>query len=270
MRPGSGLISHRGVGVAPQAPPWWRSASRRVRKRRSGSVPTSCSARRYATAASSNRPDRRSSSARVPCSRCDRSMTPDRSTASARARPASGPSAMATATARFSVTTADGRHPLEHPVQRRDLRPVGLVGRRSAGVQRGDRPLELVAADAASAERSVDQGRSLGDLCGVPPRPVLIGQQDQVAGGRGAGRAPAVVQQHQTDCGQHIRLVRHQVQQAASQTDRLGGQLATHQLVTVGCRVSLVEDEVDDAQHDVETVVEVCSIGESRTGCRPT
>ena len=205
----------------------------------------------------------------MPCSRCDRSMTPDRATASASARPCFGPFGHGDGDG--PIQRDDGRRgdAVEHAVQGRDLGPVGLVGRGCAGVQRGDRSLELVAADATAAERSVDQRRSLGDLRNGPTstgldRPAGSGRRwsrcGSCAGCRAATSDPR---------GQHVGLVRHQVQQPASQTDGLGGQLATHQLVAVGCRIALVEDEVDRRAARRRADPRGALDRAARTGCRP-
>ena len=46
-----------------------------------------------------------------------------------------------------------GRHPLEQPVERHDLRPIGLGRRRRLVVECGDRRLQLVAAESSGGER---------------------------------------------------------------------------------------------------------------------
>ena len=50
-------------------------------------------------------------------------------------------------------------HPLEDPVQRGDLRPVGVRGRRRRVVEGGDRRLQLVLADAPSRRSPGRAGR---------------------------------------------------------------------------------------------------------------
>src|SRR5262245_57387281 len=82
------------------------SASRRSRKARSAGCAASSIARPFPPAAPSPRPSRRSRSARAEC-RCRYSSSPPMRSISS--SPSCGPSAMATATARFSSTTGEGR-----------------------------------------------------------------------------------------------------------------------------------------------------------------
>ena len=73
--------------------------------------------------------------------------------ASISARPASGPSRIATATARFSSTTGEGSRPHQHVVQADDLRPVRGRGVGRLGMHRRDRRLEGVGAEPARRQR---------------------------------------------------------------------------------------------------------------------
>ena len=125
---------------------------------------------------------------------------------SSSSRPASGPDASATATARASRTTGRAGERLELRVQVGDDGPAGVGGRRGGGVLGGDEGLQPVlrrepglmagrepaasTRDAAGCggrdSRSVD---ALGDLVAVPAGAVLVGEQDQGAGrGRGGCR----------------------------------------------------------------------------------
>ena len=54
---------------------------------------------------------------------------------------------------------------------------------------------------------------------------------------------------------------RHELDEQASEADRLGDELAPHELVARGRRVALVEDEVDDGHHGVEALGQLVVVG---------
>ena len=113
-------------------------------------------------------------------------------------------------------------------------------------MQRGDRRLQHVGAAPAQRKRAVERRAPRLDLPAVPQRPVLLGEQHQLAAAH-ARRAARVVQEHQRQQPTDLRLVGHQLVQRASQADRLAGELPA----TV---VALVEDQVDHRQHRAQTV----------------
>ena len=96
-----------------------------------------------------------------------------------RANPAAGPSRIATATARLSSDNRRWFSLQEHIIQTDDTPPVrgGRGGRQ--GVGRGDGRLNGVGAD-FHRERSLNEGCSLGDLVPIPPRSILIFEQNHV------------------------------------------------------------------------------------------
>ena len=100
--------------------------------------------------------------------------------------------------------------PAQRLVQQGDLLPVGLGRGRRAVVQRGDGRLELVRAGPTHAQRPLDEGRALGDPLRVPARPILVLEQDEVAGGVDPRLATGVVQEHQGEQAQRLGLVGHQ------------------------------------------------------------
>ena len=102
------------------------------------------------------------------------------SSASTSSRPAAGPKAMATATARFSSTTGDGVSSDERVVERGDARPVRLRGRARPGVAGGDGGLQRVGARRAAQRLGARQrGQAAADQELVPAPAVLVEQQDR-------------------------------------------------------------------------------------------
>ena len=98
------------------------------------------------------------------------------------ARPAAGPSRMATAAARFSSTTGEAIGPQQHVVEADDLRPIGRSARCGFGVHGGNRCLQRVGPEPAAT----DSARSTSvtpflDQRTIPPRSVLIRQQHELA-----------------------------------------------------------------------------------------
>ena len=147
-----------------------------------------------------------------------------------------------------------GQEAQELLVERRDLRPVGLVRRRRLGVQGRDRRLDLIATRLSEPQRPVQYANPFLDLSPVPARAVLVGQQDQLplrAGTRGAAR---VVEQHQREQPERLGLGGHQRRQQLAQPQRLRAQLGAQQVLAGGGGVALVEDQVDDREHRVQAI----------------
>jgi hypothetical protein len=125
-----------------------------------------------------------------------------------------------------------------------DLRPVAL----RAGVTGGDRGLKLVGARLTTAQGSLDESRPLGDLICIPARPVLLLEEQEPAPRIEAGLAPRVVQKHQREQAEGLRLVRHQPHEERSEPLGIRGELAAFGRLTGRREVALVEDEVQDAK----------------------
>ena len=127
--------------------------------------------------------------------------------ASTIASPAAGPLARPTATARFSSTTGDGDTVDQHPVERGDPGPVGLVRGHRPGMAGRDRRLQRVRAEVA-AERlhPLQRGQPAPDQQPVPAPPVLVGQQHRRAVRAGPGRQPGGLDLHQRDQPVHLGL----------------------------------------------------------------
>ena len=85
---------------------------------------------------------------------------------------------------------------------------------------------------------------------GVPPAAVLLGERHQAAVGRGPGRAPGVVEQHQGQQPRHLGVVDRGAE-LPGESDGLDGEVDV-------AGVALVEDQVEDAEHgrDVAGLVE--------------
>ena len=165
----------------------------------------------------------------------------------------SGPSAIATAIARFSSTTGPGR-------TRSELRRSGARSRASRcprraarararrrsppGARRG-RAARARSAAAASARPSVD-------LRAIPARAVLVLEQHELAVRRRARLAARVVEQHQREEAARLGRAGQQLGEQAPEADRLAREVGAHERVALRRRVALVEDEVDDRHHRVE------------------
>ncbi len=114
----------------------------------------------------------------------------------------------------------------ELAVERGDLRPVEGRFR----LEGGDRGLQGVrtacgrpCSQGRVQQRVVQQVPGLGDLPPVPPRPVLVRQQHQVLAVE-PGLAARVVQEHEREQAEHLRLGREQRGQHPAEPDRLAGQ----------------------------------------------
>ena len=168
------------------------------------------------------------------------------------ARPTAGPSAIATAAARFNSTTGDGvirwSAPYSAAIWAQSV---------SAGVAASSCSAAIAAWSWYGPGRRAARARSTSArpsaiACRVPARSVLVVEQDQLPGRPDAGLAPGVVEQHQCQQPGRLGLVGEQRDHDPCQPDRLGAQLPADQRVARRRRVSLVEHQVEDAQDPVE------------------
>ena len=166
------------------------------------------------------------------------------------ASPARGPSASPDGDRAVEPGDRVGAEPDQLVVPPHDLHPVGLLGPGGVRVERRDRRLRLVLAQAVPRERALQDLDAFGDQRGVPAAAVLRGERHQRAVRAGAGRAAGVVQQHQREQPGDL-LVIDAGSEPTGQPDRLGGEVDV-------AGVALVEDQVEHPQHrrDVAGAVE--------------
>jgi len=145
--------------------------------------------------------------------------------------------------------------PQEQFVERGDLRPVGHLGTDGLVVDRGDRRLKLVGADAAPRQRRGDERDALGDLGLVPAPPVLLGQRDQLPGRARAGGPPGVGEQHQREQPGDLAVAGQQPADDPGKPDRLGRQVRAEQPGPGGGGVPFGEDQVEDVQDHREPLL---------------
>ena len=178
--------------------------------------------------------------------------SPRARSASISARPAAGPSRIATATARFSSTTGEGSAAQQHVVERRRSAPSRWP-RRSAPRRAPPRSRPAACRGRSGRDGSARSTSAVPSaICAaVPERAVLVLEQHEVAVRRGARRAARLVQQHQREQAHRLGLGQ-QLDEQAPEADRLAREVGARQRLARGRRVALVEHEVDDAQHRVE------------------
>ena len=147
------------------------------------------------------------------------------------------------------------REPPQLAVELGDPRPVGLA-RRSARPCAARRSPPR-AGKAPARRRAIARSRAvrpLPDPPRVPQRAVLVVERHVAAVAVDARAAPRVMQQHQREQAEHLRVVGHQGRQQPGQPDRLAAELATHEPVALRRAVALVEDQVQNLQHPGQAV----------------
>ena len=112
--------------------------------------------------------------------------------------------------------------------------------------------MQLVRARRLHPQRPLDQVDALVDGVPVPRRAVLVGQEDEVAGGVRAGGAAGVGQHEHGQQAQHLRLVGHQVGQEAGQPHRFGAALGADVVGAGRHVVAFGEQQLDRRQHGRE------------------
>ncbi len=119
-----------------------------------------------------------------------------------------------------------------------------------------DRGLELVGARLPERHRALEDARTLVDPPAIPQRAVLILEQDDLSVTVDASSATRVLEQHQCEQAEHLRLVRHQHRQELREPDRLLAQVVAHEGGSRARRVALVEHEVEDGEDRAQTLGE--------------
>ena len=161
--------------------------------------------------------------------------------------------------------------PLQHAVERQDLRPVRVLGTRAL---RRAPPRSLPAADtrrpspcdsAALIERD-----AFGDRVPIPERAILLVERDQLAVRPGARRAPGVGQQHQRkQPGDLARRPAGGCARLASAGWPRSTRSRALQRRADAAGVALVEDQIEHVQHGARAVRR--ARGRSASGtARPT
>ena len=138
----------------------------------------------------------------------------------------------------------------ERPVEVGDLRPV----RTGLDLERGDRRLQLVLTGLPQAHGTLERPKALADARLVPQRAVLLLDREVAAALVHARGAPRVVQQHQREQSPHLPVVGHQLAQQEAEADCLVAQLLAHEAIAFRGGVTLVEDQIDDAQDPAHAV----------------
>ena len=104
------------------------------------------------------------------------------------------------------------------------------------------------------AKRCLDERASFVDLRAIPPRAVLVLEENDFAVGRGASVSARVVEEHQREEPARRRLLRHPREQQPAQANRLCAKLSPDQHVAIARRVAFREDEVDHRHHRLEAL----------------
>ena len=138
----------------------------------------------------------------------------------------------------------------EPAVEGGDRGPVGVGEGHGPGVAGGDGGLDRVGAVTGALE-GLD---AAADEHLVPPGPVLVGQQDRLAVGTGAGRHARGLELQQRGQAVHFGFLGHQPFEDTGQAERVLTEGRPQQVVAGRGRVPLVEDEVDHLEHRGEAL----------------
>ena len=142
-------------------------------------------------------------------------------------------------------------------VERDDLCPVGRRRGGGVGVDGGDGGVDLIRAGLVASKTCPHQLMPFGDEVAVPQVAVLVGESDHRAVRVGAGGSAGVGEQHEGEQAGRFGFVGHQLDEDAAESDGLGGEVDSCQLVAGGGGVAFGEHEVDRGQDGVEPVREL-------------
>ena len=197
------------------------------------------------------RPTRRAGAAARLAHRRDSGTRRDRRSRRSGRAPLSGSPASPTATAWFRRTTGDGSSSTSAAYAATIVARVGVLR-----VRGRDHGLELVRARPAERRGPVEKPHTVGDRRCVPERPILVGEQDDVAGSstrasRRESLSSSSASSPNASASSGIRTQRSFARRIAS---------AQSSCRTVSSperrRVPLVEDEVDDPENAREPIGE--------------
>ena len=121
-------------------------------------------------------------------------------------------------------------------------------------MQGRDGRLQLIRTRAADPQRGFDHPGPLGDPFRVPSRPVLILEQHELPVRPRPRLASRIVEEHQCQEPGDLGLIGEQLDHDPAQPDRLGRELAPDDGFPRRRGVTLVEDQVQDAQDPVESL----------------
>ena len=143
-----------------------------------------------------------------------------------------------------------GHERSERVVERDDALPVGLLVRWRARMRCGDGRLQCIRPErSAEPLGALERGQAPPDEQVVPATAILVEQPHRFAR-RTTPRAQARrLDLHERHQPVHFRFGGGEFGEDAAETERVLAQGGTRPIVAGGCRVALVEDEIDHLQH---------------------
>jgi len=136
------------------------------------------------------------------------------------------------------------------PVSIRSVARTGMTGD-DCGLQR------VVSCSATELLCAMKRGHSSLDLNVVPQRPVLLKQEDGFAIFPFAGRGARRLQFHQREETVYLRFTGEKLHEDSPEPQRVVAKFFPHPLVSRGCGVAFVEDEVDDGENGLKAAAQI-------------
>ncbi len=143
------------------------------------------------------------------------------------------------------------------PVQGRDRRPVGLAGGAGVRVLGHDQRLELEHPGPAAGQRGAQHPVRPDDHRQIPGRPVLVVEQNEVAGGVEASGRAGPVEQLQGEQAARLRILRGQRDHQFGEPDGLVHQDGARPGGAAPGEVALVEHQVQHGEHHPDPLARV-------------
>ena len=97
------------------------------------------------------------------------------------------------------------------------------------GVDGGDGRLKRVSARRAQAQRTLDEGETLGDLLTIPERSVLLLEKHDLSAVVGARITPRIMEQHEGEESGRLGLVGHETTRQTGEPDGLAAEVTALQ-----------------------------------------